>query len=235
MKIAILSDIHGNDIALKAVLSDASAMAIDHLLILGDLVGYYYHPDKVLLQLQDWRYDMIAGNHEQMMKRSMKDRKFLDKLTRQLGHGIKIALEKLSSEQKRYLAELPEYKEVILDGVNFGLYHGSPEDAGKYIYPDAALTVLKQISRSRHDFILMGHTHYPMCTHIDKVTLVNPGSVGQPRDIGGLASWAMINTDNNMVVHRRVKFPVDELIAECVRHDPDHVYLTEVLIRDVQQ
>jgi putative phosphoesterase len=233
MQIGVLSDIHGNDIALEAVLSDAASMGVDHLLILGDIVGYYYNPDKVLTQLQDWSYDMIAGNHEQMMKQSMTDNEYLEKVTRQYGSGIKVALQKLTAEQIDYLGDLSEYKNVILDNVNIGLYHGSPRDNDEYIYPDANHDLLRQISRVQNEYILMGHTHYPMCAHIDNHTLLNPGSVGQPRDIGGLASWAIINTSNKMVVHRRVKFKVDELINECKKNDPDIVYLRDVLVRDV--
>ena len=234
MKIGVLSDIHGNDTALEVVLSDASSMGVEHLLILGDLVGYYYNPDKVLKQLQDWSYDMIAGNHEQLMKQSITDNDFLEKVTRQYGSGIKMALQKLTDEQIQYLVDLPEYKNVVLDNVDIGLYHGSPRDNDEYIYPDVDYDVLKQFSHVQHDYILMGHTHYPMCTHIENTTLLNPGSVGQPRDMGGLASWAMVNTSNNMVVHRRIKFKVDELINECVINDPEIVYLRDVLVRDVK-
>jgi len=235
MKIGVLSDIHGNDIALEAVLSDASSMGVEHLLVLGDIVGYYYNPDKVLMQLQGWSYDMIAGNHEQMMKQSIKDQNYLEKVTSKYGSGVKIALQKLTAEQIGYLGDLPEYMKVILDNVDIGLYHGSPRDTDEYIYPDAELDLLKKISYVQHDYILMGHTHYPMCTHIGNTILLNPGSVGQPRDIGGLASWAIINTSNNTVVHRRVKFHVDELMNQCKTNDPDIVYLRDVLVRDVKR
>ena len=166
MKIGVISDIHGNDVALKAVLSDAASMGVEHLLILGDVVGYYYNPDKVLLQLLDWPKDMIAGNHELMLKQSRTDNEYLEKVTRQYGSGIKVALQKLTDKQIDYLGDLPEYKNIILDNVNIGLYHGSPRDNNEYIYPDASYDLLKQISRAPQDYILMGHTHYPMCAHM---------------------------------------------------------------------
>ena len=62
MKIAIISDIHGNYEALFSVLEKAKKESVEHLLILGDIVGYYYHPDKVLNLLAQWSYDMIKGN-----------------------------------------------------------------------------------------------------------------------------------------------------------------------------
>lgn len=235
MKVGVISDIHGNDIALRAVLADAVSIGVQHLLILGDVVGYYYNPDKVMEQIDSWAYDIIAGNHEQMMRRSISNEDFLKNVTDKYGSGIEIALQKLNASQLHKLCELPSHKTVIIDDLNFGLYHGSPRDTDEYIYPDTKLNLLNLLSDIDHDYVLMGHTHYPMCTHINNTTLINPGSVGQPRDIGGLASWAMVNTSNRMVVHRRIKFPIEELIKECEKYNPEHEYLKNVLMRDVNQ
>ncbi len=235
MKVGILSDIHGNDVALEAVLADARSMGVKHLLILGDIVGYYYHPDKVLEQLQAWSHDMILGNHEQMMIQSMNDEEKLAQVTRKYGSGIKKALQCLTQDQLHYLSNLPVSMKVVLDGVVFGLYHGSPRDTDEYIYPDVEIEALKSINSTGDDYVLMGHTHHPMCTHMDKTVFINPGSVGQPRDMGGLASWALVNTDNGMIVQRRVKFVVDKLIKECKENDPEIPYLREILIRDVRR
>ena len=68
MKIAVLSDIHGNHLALREVLDDASRLDVGELFVLGDSVGYYYHPDKVLEQLTAWQMEMIQGNHEPMLQ-----------------------------------------------------------------------------------------------------------------------------------------------------------------------
>lgn len=235
MKIGIISDIHGNDEALSLVLADAESVGVEHLLILGDIVGYYYNPDRVMSLLEKWPHHMIAGNHEQMMLKSMSSQSYLEQVTRKYGHGIEIAIQKLTEHQIELLTSLPESLSVDVEGINIGLYHGSPRDADEYIYPDIELDLLKQVCCSGHDYVLMGHTHYPMCTHIEKTSLINPGSVGQPRDIGGLASWAIIDTSNYMTVYRRVKFPVDSLINECMKYDPDKEYLRKVLTRDVKQ
>ncbi len=68
MKIGVLSDIHGNHYALKAVLEEARRCGVEYLFILGDLVGYYYYPDEVLKLLEDWPKEVIQGNHEEMLK-----------------------------------------------------------------------------------------------------------------------------------------------------------------------
>ena len=67
MKVAVLSDIHGNYDAFKEVLKKAEQEGVKHLLILGDIVGYYYSPQKILKSLSDWSFDMIKGNHEDIL------------------------------------------------------------------------------------------------------------------------------------------------------------------------
>ena len=69
MKIGVLSDIHGNHIALEAVLTEAVSLDINRLCVLGDMVGYYYHPDRVLEMLKAWPVDVIQGNHERMLRK----------------------------------------------------------------------------------------------------------------------------------------------------------------------
>ena len=68
MKIGVISDIHGNSDALAEVLKKAKEENVEHLLVLGDLVGYYYHPDKIMKLLSEWSFDIIKGNHEKILE-----------------------------------------------------------------------------------------------------------------------------------------------------------------------
>ena len=77
----------------------------------------------------------------------------------------------------------------------------------------------------------MGHTHYPFVKKIGKTIIINPGSVGQPRDEGGNSSWALVDFNTGEAVMRRTRFLVDELIKEININDPEISYLKEVLIR----
>ena len=69
MKVAVLSDIHGNHYALKEVLNIARNEKVEKLLVLGDIVGYYYHPEKVMDMIKDWDYELIKGNHEILLEK----------------------------------------------------------------------------------------------------------------------------------------------------------------------
>ena len=232
MKIALLSDIHGNHYALEAVLESVARQNISSLIVLGDMVGYYYKPDVVLRMLRDFQTFWIRGNHEVILK-GLRDKVLNPEVVRmKYGSGASIALEKLSSDQIDMLVRLPDSRHLEIEGVSFTLCHGSPFDPNRYVYPDASTALLAECTSAvKSDFLLMGHTHYPFSNAQSGVVIVNPGSVGQPRDQSAGASWAVIDTENKSVVFKQTPYPTSELIHEIDRIDPDVSFLKEVLTR----
>ena len=99
MKLALLGDVHGNSRALNAVLSKASFLDVKALLITGDLVGYYYSPLAVLDMLRSWKYYLVRGNHEDMLKIARYDGNFLSKVDAKYGMGLRLAIEQLTDNQ----------------------------------------------------------------------------------------------------------------------------------------
>ena len=75
--------------------------------------------------------------------------------------------------------------------------HGSPWSNDFYIYPDCEKEIIVKCDSKEHDFVLIGHSHYAFTIKNTNSVLINPGSVGQSRQFGGKASWAIINTKNN--------------------------------------
>ncbi len=231
MKIAVLSDIHGNSIALKAVLAEMRACGVEHLFVLGDFVGYYYHPDEVLKLLLEFETTMIRGNHETLLEEAMRDPEKLDELQGRFGSSFKFALERLSKQELEMLFALPEKREVEMGGMTFLLCHGSPWKNDEYIYPDAPEEKLRACADQGVDMVLLGHTHYPLLRTIGSKTLLNPGSVGQPRDAGGAACWAIVDTDTKRVELRRTPFDAEAVANEAHSIDPSNSFLAEVQIR----
>ena len=92
-KIAVLSDIHGNSTALRAVLRDLHHQQIEECFILGDLIGYYYRPLEVLRLLDESNIScqMIRGNHERMLERVLRDELKWEDIRSRYGHGTEIA------------------------------------------------------------------------------------------------------------------------------------------------
>lgn len=232
MKIAILSDIHANHIALDAVYQDLELNGCEKILVLGDLVGYYYNPSYVINKIKnDSRCVVIRGNHEELLFKAIHDESFAVKCHQKYGSGINVAMQTLSEEQFAWLQKLPESITVEFDGVKLGLHHGSDKHINEYIYPDTSAKRLQGVA-TESDYLFFGHTHYPVIFPNAGCVIVNPGSVGQPRDIGSLASYAILNTDNASIVFRRVPFSNENLIAQSKKKDSHYPYLSEILERN---
>src|SRR5205807_5104390 len=123
MKIGVISDIHGNHYALEEVLKTARKKNIEKLLILGDVVGYYYHPEKVLEILNDWDYTLIRGNHEKILEQILLDEKKSTEIQKKYGSGHIIALKKLSKQQLQSLIKAQEKQMVLIDRVKILMCH----------------------------------------------------------------------------------------------------------------
>jgi putative phosphoesterase len=234
MKIGVLSDIHGNHLALKAVLDDAEQINVEQLLILGDMVGYYYHPDKVLKMLSSWPVKFIQGNHERLLQRFQECENEKKKIEKKYGSGIRYAHEKLNSEQVKHLVELPESRVIQIDELKIQMLHGSPWNKDFYIYPDKITKVLHKFEGFNSDFIFLGHTHYPFVFSRRNQVIANVGSVGQARDRGGLASWVCLDTSNRSLVFKHTPYETSSIIDEVKRIDPDVPYLHQILERGRQ-
>ena len=231
MKIAVISDIHGNYDALVEVLKKAKKEHVEHLLVLGDIVGYYYHPDKVLELLSEWSFDIIKGNHEKILEDLILDSNKGASIRKKYGSGHQEAINKLSKKQLAFLKDLPETKSVKFDEIAILMCHGSPWSNNYYIYPDCENEIIKKCDSIKHDFVLIGHSHYSFAIKNANSVLINPGSIGQSRQIGGKASWAIINTQNSCFQLLTTDYNTDKLINEVEQKDIEIKYLTEILNR----
>ena len=231
MRLALIGDIHGNSAALRAVLARAAVERADALLVTGDLVGYYFDPQGVLELLEPWRRHTVRGNHEDMLAAARRDRAVLESIGKSYGSGLQIALDGLEAETLDALCSLPHPLEIELDGARILLCHGAPWDNDAYVYPDADAALFARCAASGHDIVVLGHTHYPMARTVNGSLIVNPGSVGQPRNRRPGAHWALLDTKTREVDLRCEQYDRTSLTAEARRRHPDLPYLAEVLDR----
>lgn len=231
MKIGLLGDIHGNYRALEAVLSAADRFGVELLLLTGDLVGYYDSPLAVLKMLNVWSYHMVRGNHEDMLKKARYDDLFLAEVDAKYGKGLRSAIEQLSDEQINILCNLPHPLYLEIDTCRVLLCHGSPWDINQYVYPDAESELLEKCGEQKYDLVVLGHTHYPMVHSVGKTLIVNPGSVGQPRNGKHGAQWAIFDTTTRQVEFHSQYYDTADLVYECKKRNPDLPYLVDVLKR----
>lgn len=231
MKVGVLSDIHGNSAALRAVVPELERVGVERLFYLGDLVGYYYHPDEALEMLRRWDLTMILGNHERMLAEFLQDPEVAKDLTRRFGSGLRMAVDRLSKEDLQMLLKLPTTLRVEVDGVRCVLAHGSPKNPDLYVYPDSPQAVLNQVAQEDADFVFMGHTHRPFWYEQNGVRVMNVGSVGQPRDFGGYASWAWFDTGTKAFQLEKTLYDVTPVVEEVHKTDPKLNFLADVLRR----
>ena len=232
MRSAILSDIHGNSAALKAVLAEVREEGIDDLIIAGDFSGYYYRVKEVLELLSPFRLLSVAGNHDALLCAMRAGNEAVrQKYAARYGSALTHALKELDEEEQRTLCALPETHEFIRAGKQIFLCHGSPWVNDEYVYPDAPQEKFDAIASLGHDIVIMGHTHYPLIRRVGKCAIVNPGSVGQPRDKGSSASWVIADFAKDTFEQRRTLFDAAEPIADATTFDPSLPYLVDVLLR----
>ncbi|TVR77520.1 MAG: metallophosphoesterase [Chitinophagaceae bacterium] len=231
MKIGVIADIHGNQYAFNEVLKSATALGIRKLLVLGDIVGYYYRPEVILEALSEWSYEIIKGNHEDILKALYENKIDSKSLKEKYGSGHEMALKNIDDEKLKWLFSLPSQKDVVIDGVSFQLNHGSPNNIDEYIYPDASIEKLDECNSDVHDFVLIGHSHYSFIHKCKNSILINCGSVGQSRQKGGVANWAIINTSDKSYEIIHTPYNTAHLIKDVKLIDPENEYSYKVLER----
>jgi putative phosphoesterase len=233
MKIAILSDIHANAYAFQAVLNSVEDKNVDALIIAGDLFGYYFEPKAVLRLIQSFEKPvyLVRGNHEEMLLKSSKSPDLLKKISAKYGPGIKIALDQLTVSELEWVANLPH--PLVLNNLDCSilLCHGSPFSIDEYIYPDFPVEKIVSSLNDPPDVLIMGHTHYSFVKTINGCLIINPGSVGQPRNCLPGAHWALLDTKTMSVTLLVEQYDLSNLQHLCEKLAPQNLYLREVLTK----
>jgi len=231
MKVAILADIHANIYALDAALTDCEKEAVTHYIVAGDLVGYYYWPQPVVRRLMDdRRFTCIRGNHEDIFEKTLSCPRISAKYRKMYGTGYDVCRDSLSKDELHWLLNLPKNTEINIEDVHFSVYHGSPAATDEYVYPDASTAVLERCYVAR-DITVLGHTHYPLMHELNGRILLNPGSIGQPRDFGGQACYALVDLVTRAIVFKRIPYDVSPVITEVQVRDPSLNYLHKIMTR----
>ncbi|WP_341885430.1 metallophosphoesterase family protein [Synechococcus sp. UW140] len=231
MKIAIISDIHANELALLAVLNAIKFHEINSILVAGDLVGYYFSPANVVRLIQSCSAYVVRGNHEEFLLNSENNPQLQGDIYSKYGPGIDIALKELSPSQIDYIRSLPHPLWITEFNCSILMCHGSPFDINEYIYPDSSCEEIISAINPRPDVLILGHTHYPFHKFSLGTLIINPGSVGQPRNRAPGAHWAILDTDTLNVEHKIESYNAQSILDQCSAIAPENSYLREVILR----
>lgn len=187
MKIAVISDIHGNMEALREVIKDINEQGCSKIYCLGDYVMAGPEPVATLDYITDIASQLditlIQGNTDSMIANYSDEIYNAVRVNAPvMAEALKYDVNLLSDSQKAFLRELPPKKETIEEGVKILLVHGSPRKNNEDILPDTPLSKVEEmLSGVDADLILCGHTHIPCGFQTTKKqTVINVGSVGRP-------------------------------------------------------
>jgi predicted phosphodiesterase len=226
MKIAVISDIHANLQALEAVLEDIRETGVDEVWCLGDAVGYGANPNEVLEILADTCSTCLIGNHDLAALGEI-DISIFSTSAAEAALWTRRFLTDQSTDFLRSLGGASGEREGV------GLFHGSPRDpVWEYVLDTELAEDCLSIQPTRIG--LIGHSHLALYfTRADELSrttaeqapegtslnlsrgqwLLNPGSVGQPRDGDPRAAWMELDTGNLEVTYRRSEYQIDEASA----------------------
>ena len=231
MKIAVLSDIHANLEALNAVIETEDFQDCDVKINLGDSVGYYFQPREVLDSLLRNGFISVLGNHEEMLAKAMVSTDAREEILLNYGDGINVCMKECDSGQLHTLTSLPLTHTIMTEKGNLLFAHGGLQSTEEYYYPDSQLDGLLPDLPPNTRWIFFGNTHWPMIRYFEKTVILNPGSVGQPRQGGGGANWIKVDTDNESIAFLSVKYDFKKVIEAAKRHNPNLPQLWEVFFR----
>jgi len=206
MRVGIISDVHGNLVALEEVLERLESC--EKIYCAGDVVGYYPFPNEVVETFQRMEIESVMGNHDYAVANN--DFWGFNPYAAEAGVWTR---KNMKREYLIWLSKLP----IKIETDWFSVYHGTPADDETafevYIYPDDP--IIFEFLRIIGKNVIVGHTHIQFLRESGGKFFVNPGSVGQPRDGDPRAAFAIYDTEKNKFELKRVRYNIDE-VCEAV-------------------
>jgi diadenosine tetraphosphatase ApaH/serine/threonine PP2A family protein phosphatase len=231
MRYLVISDIHANLEAFETVMAAAEPLKYEKVLLLGDLVGYGADPNAICERIRALKPDaLIRGNHDKVGS-GVESPEGFNAVAR---NAIRWTYETLTAENREWLAALPAGPLIVDDTIE--ICHGTPFDEDAYVFDD--LDALRAMHAARRPLCLFGHTHVqvghvlsreqfgmvtaddtrPLTIALDDANryLVNPGSVGQPRDGDPRAGFRIVDTTAREMTIHRVEYPIAKAQARIL-------------------
>jgi diadenosine tetraphosphatase ApaH/serine/threonine PP2A family protein phosphatase len=217
VKFAVFGDIHGNLEALDAVLAECESREIDHYLCLGDIVGYGANPDECVERVRALGAPAVCGNHDHAVIGAQN----LNYFNSHAKEAVIWTTGQLSESSKKWLKSLP----LVQHLPDFSLVHGSLHSPEIFNYVQTIKDADYNFRQMDRPLLFLGHSHYPLAffdtspmtytldptipLDLSVKTVINVGSVGQPRDENPRSCFAIYDTEAAKVELIRVEYDVD--------------------------
>lgn len=214
MRLLVVADIHSNLPALEGVLEDAGRF--DAAVCAGDIVGYGPDPGECIRRAAERSFRCVSGNHDAAIVTGDTSR-----FNPYAAAAVDINRRLVGGADRAWLRGLPAKLTLNMEAVKVAVFHGSPLDPlNEYVFPpEAELRAAEFLDLSGADLLILGHTHVPYIIRSGRRWMLNPGSVGQPRDGDPRASYMVVDLEGGAVdvVHRRVEYEVEGVATRMLR------------------
>ncbi|MFD1040633.1 metallophosphoesterase family protein [Virgibacillus byunsanensis] len=233
MKLAFISDIHGNAVALDAVLNDIKEKSIDRVYVLGDLCFRGPEPKRALNLIKDMNADVIKGNADEWVVRGVQKDEVPEQALEMMNAERDWTYSKLEENEVGYLRKLPNELNLKYENLKIHAFHATPLSLFDVVQPfekDELLTDKLMINEA--DIYIYAHIHKPYVRYINGKCIVNTGSVGLPFDGLNQASYVLMNVtkDSFQVSIVRVKYNEHEVISQFKKSNyPNIDMMTKIL------
>lgn len=215
MLVGLISDVHSNAVALETVLSILDEMGVEKILHAGDIIGYNPYPNETVALFKEYKIISIMGNHERALITGD-----ISDFNPYAAAALVWTKKNISPGNLQYFLELKNRESFSLNNKRIVLIHGSPRDVDEYVYPENASAHF--LAATKADVLVLGHTHVQFKKDYSLGIVLNPGSVGQPRDENPDAAFAVFDTAKGEVKLHRTSYDIEKVIKDMQNaHLPD--------------
>lgn len=216
MKIAFISDIHGNAIALDAVLNDIKTKGIDKIYVLGDICYRGPEPKRSLDLVRSLKTEVIKGNADEWVVRGVREGEVPEKALELMNKEREWTVSKLEQSDLEYLESLPTQIKFEVSGVAIHGFHATPDSLFEIILPNADDNIVetRMMHASDAQVYVYAHIHKPYIRYIHGKVIMNIGSVGLPFDGLAKASYGLVEIEDGTLQTsiQRVSYDVERVV-----------------------
>ncbi len=213
MKILLLSDIHANYPALKAVGEQFPPESFDMICNCGDSLVYGPFPNETIQWLEKYHVYSILGNTDRKVKKLLKGKSFKKPGKAEKRIMYTWTAKQLTDRSKKFLLAQKRTCKLSIKAIPLYLFHGSPDHPNEFLFPDTDIIRFQELAHSfPNSIIITGHSHSPYYKQVASTHFINPGSVGRMFDSNPAASFAILSLKKQSVnvTHFRIDYQIED-------------------------
>ncbi len=216
MRLGVIADVHSNIHALRSAADVMEAEGVEKVFFAGDAVGYGANPNECCETIRKICHRSIRGNHDEAVVT-----KTCSGMNPYAHAAANWTIDALNESARMFLGSLGSSAKEVIEKRTIAMYHGSPRAMNDYVYVESAQEDIIDIAKA--DLVILGHTHMPYVKEFARGVILNPGSVGQPRDGDPHGSLAVVETDPLKCRIIRFDYPIDDAAKAITEQGLPHV------------